>query len=320
VAITGRGRAVLALAAAAVLAGAAIVLLRVTGVVLLERCTARVGDTTVRLDTEQATNASTIAAVATGRGLPARAVTIALATAMQESKLRNLGHGDRDSLGLFQQRPSQGWGSPQQIQNPVYAAGRFYDALVKIDGYRRLPITDAAQRVQRSAYPAAYAEHEPDARALASALTGHSQAAFTCTVRPSSYHSQEPGGRGLTPRAAAVLDEMETAFGRQRTGGYAPGGVRTGHIEGSAHYEGRAIDVFYRPVTGEARRAGWATAQWMVANADRLGVATVIYDGRIWAARRSGQGWRTYEHPSGPTSNPTLRHEDHVHADVVGGT
>ncbi len=68
-------------------------------------------------------------------------MTIALATAMQESQLRNIGHGDRDSVGLFQQRPSQGWGTFEQIQDPVYSAGRFYDHLAEVPGYSRLPLT-----------------------------------------------------------------------------------------------------------------------------------------------------------------------------------
>ncbi|MER6923256.1 heavy metal transporter, partial [Streptomyces spiralis] len=112
---------------------------------------------------EQAVNAATIAAVGTGRGMPERAVTIALATALQESGLRNIEHGDRDSLGLFQQRPSQGWGTPKQIMEPTYAAGVFYEHLAKVPGYTRLPLTVAAQRVQRSGFPQAYAKHEPDA-------------------------------------------------------------------------------------------------------------------------------------------------------------
>jgi hypothetical protein len=320
--LTRRGRIVLATLACAAVVAAGFVALRLLAgsVVVRESCTATAGGTTARLDTEQAVNAATIAAVAARRGLPARAATIALATAMQESKLRNLDYGDRDSLGLFQQRPSQGWGTPEQIRNPAYAAGRFYDELVKIDGYRDLEITDAAQRVQRSGFPRAYADHEPQARALASALMGHSAAAFSCSVRPASYDPQRPGGSGLTPRAAAVLRELEEAFGAQRTGGYAPNGVRAGHIDGSAHYEGRAIDVFFRPVSARQRQRGWAVAQWLVAQSDRLGVATVIYDNRIWTARRSGQGWRAYQPPGGPTEDPTLRHEDHVHVDVIRGS
>src|SRR5512146_467543 len=100
-----------------------------------EGCQARVGDVVVDVSTEQAENATTIVAVAVRRKLPARAASIALATAYQESKLRNLDHGDRDSVGLFQQRPSQGWGSAKQLQNHYYAVNRFYDALVELDGY-----------------------------------------------------------------------------------------------------------------------------------------------------------------------------------------
>lgn len=80
-------------------------------------------------------------------------MTIALATALQESALRNIDYGDRDSLGLFQQRPSQGWGTPAQIMDPVYSAGVFYDRLAEVPGYSRLPLTVAAQRVQRSGFP-----------------------------------------------------------------------------------------------------------------------------------------------------------------------
>ena len=124
-----------------------------------------------------------IAAVGVRRGLPARAVSIALATAFQESKLRNLDHGDRDSLGIFQQRPSQGWGTTAQVRDPYYASNAFYDVLAKIDGFQTMRITEAAQQVQRSGYPEAYEPHAADARALASALTGYSRGGrFSCVV------------------------------------------------------------------------------------------------------------------------------------------
>src|SRR3982750_4972901 len=169
-----------------------------------EGCRARVGGGGVDLSTEQAENASTISAVAVRRGLPARAASIALATAFQESKLRNLDHGDRDSVGLFQQRPSQGWGTAAQIRAPYYAANRVYDELQKVHGYQQMRITEAAQKVQRSGFPEAYEDHATDARALASALTGYSPAAFSCVVHAGgSLSAQRPGPSGLTERATA---------------------------------------------------------------------------------------------------------------------
>lgn len=126
--------------------------------------------TGIRLTGEQIGNARTIARVGYERGLPERAVVIALATAMQESRLRNLDYGDRDSLGLFQQRPSQGWGTPAQVQDPVYAAGKFYDGLVQVPGWSTRRLTDAADAVQRSAFPEAYQQHEGMAVELTAAL------------------------------------------------------------------------------------------------------------------------------------------------------
>jgi hypothetical protein len=118
------------------------------------------------LSAEQKANAKTIIDVGRQRGASERDIQIALMTAMQESGLRNLNHGDRDSLGLFQQRPSQGWGSPAQVTNPTYAANKFYDNLLRLGNRDNMAMTQAAQAVQRSAYPNAYAKHEGVARAL----------------------------------------------------------------------------------------------------------------------------------------------------------
>lgn len=281
-----------------------------------ERCTATVDGRTVTVSLEQAENASTIAAVAVRRGLPARAVSIALATAYQESDLVNIDYGDRDSLGLFQQRPSQGWGSEAEVQDPVYAANAFYDALEKVDGYRSMEITVAAQAVQRSGFPGAYADHESDARVLASALTGQSRAAFACDV-PGGAEGADASldDRGLTARAATVRAEVLDAFGDLPLGGFAPGGVRTGHVEGSAHYEGRAVDVFFRPVTAANRARGWAVASYLVAHAERLDVRTVIFDDRIWVAGKDDL-WRDYRAPDRAGDRAILEHRDHVHVDV----
>ncbi|WP_449657791.1 C40 family peptidase [Streptomyces melanogenes] len=118
----------------------------------------------------QIPNAKVIVATGQQLGIPARGQVIALATALQESDLRNLPGGDRDSLGLFQQRPSQGWGSREQILDPVYAATRFYRALKSVVGWEQMPLTVAAQKVQKSGFPDAYAKHEPLATALQQAI------------------------------------------------------------------------------------------------------------------------------------------------------
>jgi hypothetical protein len=282
-----------------------------------EQCTATVNGQLVVLDFEQAESAALIAGIAVRRGLPARAATIALATAYQESNLRNLTHGDRDSLGLFQQRPSQGWGTAKQVQDPYYATGKFYDALVKIRNFQTLPITVAADKVQRSAFPNAYAGHEADARVLASALTGQSKSVFSCTVNSGDVPPETMGKNGLTPRADAVRKDLIRTFGRLSTGGYEPGGVQTGHMAGSAHYDGRAVDVFVRPISTANTTKGWALAQYLVARAKLLNIQTVIFSDKIWTAGgQSDAGWRHYTPPERSGDPKILRHLDHVHVDV----
>jgi murein DD-endopeptidase MepM/ murein hydrolase activator NlpD len=130
----------------------------------------------------QVANAATIIAVGRQLNVPSRGWIVALATAMQESSLNNLDHGDRDSLGLFQQRPSQGWGTPAQVTDPVYAATRFYRRLLTVDGWQNLPVTEAAQAVQISGLPDAYARWETDATTLVTALAGASIPVGDCGV------------------------------------------------------------------------------------------------------------------------------------------
>ncbi|WP_239456447.1 hypothetical protein [Nocardioides solisilvae] len=283
-----------------------------------DECVAEIDGRRVTLSHEQAENAALIAAVAVRRGMPARAATIALATAYQESKIVNIEYGDRDSLGLFQQRPSQGWGTAEEVLDPVFATNAFYDALEKIGDYRSMEVTVAAQEVQRSAYPDAYADHEEDARILASALTGNSPEAWSCTVDDGvGAASADLVATGLTKRADRVRLAVEGAFGPQSLGGFAPGGVRDGHMAGSTHYDGRAVDVFFRPVGDDNRRRGWAVAHYLVAHAARLKIQTVIFDDRIWQARRSDDGWRDYRVPRSSRGDlAILEHRDHVHVDV----
>jgi len=196
------------------------------------------------LDPEQAENAATIAAVGRRSGLPSHAVTIALATALQESKLRNLDHGDRDSLGLFQQRPSQGWGRPAQLLTPTYAAGSFYERLRKIRGWQQLSVADAAQRVQLSADGSAYSDWEDQARTLARALTGEVAAGIGCRF-------DDPAA----PQASGLVRAARAEIGQA--------GLST-----AAMSEANA----------------WRTASWLVSHARQYGVVRVSLRGRTWTS------------------------------------
>ncbi|MFF2195615.1 hypothetical protein [Streptomyces sp. NPDC058157] len=274
---------------------------------------------TYEMTPEQASNAATIAAVGISKGLPDRALTIALATAMQESGLRNLDHGDRDSLGLFQQRPSQGWGTPEQIMDPVYSAGIFYDRLVEVSGYTRLPLTVAAQRVQLSGFPQAYAKHEPDATVLTAAFgEGETQATLTCA-----------GPAPLKGDPEKVRTELARAFGKEalaagRTALHAgpkasagpsakagpgaspkasgspaakaspsPSASPVAEPSPSAGGAEAEVDLWLKDGGGPAEaRRGRAMAHWAVARSQDLGIAGVSYDGSAWVAGRGGGEWR----------------------------
>ncbi|NVM97004.1 hypothetical protein [Arthrobacter wenxiniae] len=232
-------------------------------------CTATVDGKSYSLAVDQTESASLISALSVRRGMPARAASIALATALQESKLRNIDYGDLDSVGLFQQRPSQDWGTAAQIMDPVYSATAFYNALEKVSGYVDMPLNDAAQIVQRSASPHAYAQHEDLSRAFASALTGHSQGALSCTLPPATA--------GGTP--TAVEQALNAVFGPVAAAPAADGGPSSLLLE----------------VTD---RTGWAVAQWAVANAHQLGITQVGYNGRQWTRGDTNQktgtnaGWQ----------------------------
>jgi hypothetical protein len=224
---------------------------------LRPECTVR-ADGEVTLDSVQMANAATIAAVGIRREMPERAVVIALATALQESKLENRDHGDRDSLGLFQQRPSQGWGTPEKVQDPRYAADRFYSALKKVQGWRTMRVTDAAQKVQRSAYPNAYQKWADESAVLARALTGRAIGAVACTV------TGEPALRGAA--AAAALAE----------------GLRLDWGDGLDPMEpvtraGLTVDV-------TDPSSGWRYAHWLVSHARGTGLERVRFADLEWHA------------------------------------
>lgn len=159
-----------------------------------------------------------------------------------------------------------------------------------------------------------------DAVPIAMALAGRHQAALSCDHGGGPDEADGLLGSGLTERAEAVRLDLRRAWPRTPLGGFAPGGVSNGHMAGSAHYEGRAIDAFFRPVNDNNLRLGWAMAQYYVAHADRLRLETVIFDDRIWTARRAGEGWRDYRVDTAGKSRSVaqvLEHRDHVHVDVA---
>jgi hypothetical protein len=234
-----------------------------------QRCVATANNKSAVVDLEQAHFASIIAGVSVRRGLPPRAASIALATAYQETGIRNLNYGDRDSVGLFQQRPSQGWGTKRQLMDPYYATGKFYDALVKIKNWENADINEVAQKVQLSAHPEAYRDHEADARVLASALTGQSRAGLSCLDRTET---------------AGDANELRSSL--QRT---------FGKLDDSA--DGSVVTIR----AGGERRA-WAYAHFAVANAGLYGVTTVKIGDRSWQTQ-------DFNLPDWQESTPTLKDE-----------
>ena len=234
-------------------------------------CQAGSGTNAVSLDTEQANVAATIAGVAAHEHLPRHAVTIAYATAMQESHLHNLNYGDLDSVGVFQQRPSEGWGTATQLENPVYATIKFFSALVRVHGYLDMPVDRAAQAVQHSADGSAYSQYDVTASALTSAFTGQWPRSVWCWYAP-----------GPQPKTnfAAAASAMATTFG-------SPG-------------RGRAVLGFTTSRSGKSpvavvrvrSAAAWTVTSWLVAHAQVYGISDVRYAGYEWQTANGSEGWQ----------------------------
>lgn len=251
-----RGRARLSRGRAGIAAALVVILAAGIGYLIIRprpapRLTFCVADRNLQLTPEQAAIAATIAGVASRRDLPARAVAIAYATALQESKLANLHYGDLDSVGVFQQRPSEGWGSARQLEDPVYATERFFDALTTVPNYQRLPIYVAAQDVQHSADGQAYDQYATVGTALANAFTGADPHAVWC-----SY-----AGPAAGPSLVAAGQAMTSAFGLTARP------VRADEM------------MSVQADTGEQ---GWAVATWLVSNAATYGITSVRYQGFRW--------------------------------------
>ncbi len=238
-------------------------------------CQAGTGTDAVPLDFGQAADAAIIAGVAQREHLPRQALTIAYATAMQESKLENLDYGTLDSVGIFQQRPSEGWGTVSELEDPVYAAGAFFAALVKVPGYTRLPVYEAAQDVQRSADGYAYQQYAQTGAVLAAefTITPH---AVTCWYDPATQAASE--GVSTRLNLAAAVRELDRTFGSPG----ADGPVLRATTPGSAD-----SGTFEVTTVG-----GWAVASWLVTNASSYGITQVRYGGYQWTAGLTENAWQ----------------------------
>jgi hypothetical protein len=241
-------------------------------------CRAGTGVQAIDLDPEQAEVAATIAGVAARHRLPRQAVTIALAAALQESKLHNLDYGDRDSVGIFQQRPSEGWGSATQLQDPVYATTKFYAALTKVHGYAGMPVDRAAQAVQHSADGSAYQQWTDIAGQLTGYFTGKSPHQVSCWYTPS-------GRANLT----GVKKQLRQTFG--------PGGRKAVVVTISTARSGKKnVTVLH-----VKRAAGWTVAGWLVAHAQAYRLSQVRYAGFTWKAANGNMGWQRESNPTSPS-------------------
>jgi hypothetical protein len=218
------------------------------------------GERTVTLNPDRMANAATIAALGLRRSVPRRGIVVALATALQESKLDNLDGGDRDSVGLFQQRPSQGWGTTEQLADPRFATNAFYTALLKVPGWQKLPVTEAAQAVQHSAYPGAYEQWATNAEVLTSALAGESSGAVGCTL-PST--SERTGSAAVT----ALVDSFRLDWGEAKAPAATPAD---------------SLDV---ALAVRDAKIGWQYAHWLVSHAKDQGIRRVRFADREWTPK-----------------------------------
>ena len=235
-------------------------------------CQAGSGGQAIALESDQAAIAATIAGVAARHKLPRQAVIIAYAAALQESQLHNLDYGDRDSVGVFQQRPSQGWGPARDLKNPIYATTRFFGALVRVHGYTTMPVQAAAQAVQHSADGSAYGQWTTVAAQLAGYFTGTSPHDVSCWYVPAPKANLAGAVRGLTQTfgplgGKAVLVRITT----DRSGHNGDGSVAVVHVQ---------------------RAGAWTVAGWLVAHAQDYGVSEVRYAGYDWQAADGTMGWQ----------------------------
>ena len=237
-------------------------------------CQAGTGADAIALDFGQAADAGIIAGVAAREHLPTRALTIAYATAFQESKLENLSYGDRDSVGIFQQRPSEGWGTTAQLEDPAYAATAFFGALVQVPDYTTIPVYQAAQDVQKSADGSAYDQYTQTGELLAADYTSTPHA-VTCWYNPATQAADQ--GVSADLNLAGAIKGLEDAFGQPGENAVV---TRVTRSSGSL-------------ALSAASASGWVVANWLVSNASSYGITRVSYDSYQWTAGLTETRWQS---------------------------
>lgn len=253
------GTVILGLGAGAVVA-TGLYIARSDPVVYSGDCTVIGATGTFTQPAEQANYAALIAVRAGVFDLPTFASTVGIATAMQESGLRNLDYGDRDSLGLFQQRPSQGWGTEEEVRDPYYATRKFYNQLATIDGWEDMRVTDAAQAVQRSGFPEHYEKHAGEAQAWAAAFRGDAgPGVVDCDLAPAS--------------AAGSAEEVMTRIRRDFGEGAYNVDVLTA--------DDGTLSVEVSALTDDSRALD-SMQNWAVAAADSLSIDSVSLGSALW--------------------------------------
>ena len=256
-------------------------------------CQAGTGNDAIPLDTGQAGIAATIAGIAVRHRLPERAVTIALAAALQESRLENLDYGDRDSVGVFQQRPSQGWGTTAELEDPVYATTKFFAALVKIPGYTKMAVDRAAQDVQHSADGLAYEQWVGVASQLAGDFTGTSPGGVYCWYTPA--------GSGVKADLAGALKQLTGTFGPQGKDDVL---VRATTVRSESKRKTETVAVVHVQRDGDP--LAWTVAGWLVAHAQQYGISQIRYAGYVWNAANGSMGWQRAAKTASPVPRGSI--------------
>lgn len=202
-------------------------------------------------------------------------------------------------------------------ERPVAKAARAFEHTLRMN-YRYVPTPmRAREMIRRNVYKKGGLT--PHTWSVDAVLSMYDRGSLACAHPVRRLPAEVVLTNGLTLRAQTMVFAYFDSYGGRVMGGFDPEGITSGHIEKSAHYEGRAVDVSFRRDDPDNKRRGWLLANWFVANADFYSIATVIYDDMVWTLAKSPQGWRKYTHPSGNTTNVTLRHLDHIHVDVAKG-